>query len=63
MLNRFIYQHYVFSGAFSDFIFYFLTDLKSMKATVVDGGKYPVSFICRSDVGFVLGKALADPSY
>jgi uncharacterized protein YbjT (DUF2867 family) len=53
----------VFVGAFSDIIFYFLTDLSNMEATIVSGGKSLFSFTKRSDIGLVLAKALNDPKY
>ena len=53
----------VFVGFFSDIIFYFLTDISKMEATLVEGGTTPSSFTKRSDIGYVLAKALADPKY
>ena len=53
----------VFVGCFSDVIFYFLCDIANMKATLVGGGTPMTSFTKRSDIGFVLAKALADPKY
>jgi uncharacterized protein YbjT (DUF2867 family) len=53
----------VFNGVLSDIIFHALTDLKNMKATIVNGGNHLVSFTRRSDIGYVLAKALSDPEY
>ena len=53
----------VFVGLFSDVTFYFMADFTNMEATLVDGGKAKYSFTKRSDIGFVLAKALADPKY
>lgn len=53
----------VFTGVLSDMTFNALTDLSQMKATVVSGGKHKVSFTRRSDIGYVLAKALKDPKY
>ena len=53
----------VFTGAFSDVIFDFLADIAKMEATLVGGGTSKYSFTKRSDIGFVLAKALADPRY
>ncbi|KAI2488820.1 NAD(P)H-binding protein [Fragilaria crotonensis] len=53
----------VFVGCFSDVIFYFLYDIAKMEATLVGGGTSKSSFTKRSDIGFVLAKALADPNY
>lgn len=53
----------VFNGALSDIIFNALTDMKNMKATIVNGGQHRVSFTRRSDIGYVLSKALDDPQY
>lgn len=53
----------VFNGVLADLIFYALTDLKQMKATIVNGGQHHVSFTRRSDIGYVLAKALNDPKY
>jgi uncharacterized protein YbjT (DUF2867 family) len=53
----------VFVGFFSDIIFYFLTDVNKMEATLIDGGAATSSFTKRSDIGYVLAKALADPKY
>lgn len=53
----------VFTGCFSDVIFYFLYDIAKMEATLVGGGTSKCSFTKRSDIGFVLAKALADPEY
>lgn len=53
----------VFVGGFSDWIFSFLTDLDNMTVQVVDEGSAKYSFTRRSDIGYVLAKALADPIY
>jgi|UniRef100_A0A8J9T4L7 uncharacterized protein YbjT (DUF2867 family) len=53
----------VFTGMFSDFIFSFLVDLEESKARVIGDGSGKVSFTLRSDIGYVLAKALADPTY
>ena len=53
----------VFVGLFSDATLHFLADLTNMEAILVDGGKAKYSFTKRSDIGFVLAKALADPKY
>ncbi len=53
----------VYTGLFSDFIFFFLADLENMTATLVDGGTGRYSFTKRSDIGFVLAKALTDPEF
>ena len=54
----------VFVGLFSDFIFGFLADLEKSEAPMIgdkDGGVS--SYTRRSDIGFVLAKALEDPTY
>jgi uncharacterized protein YbjT (DUF2867 family) len=53
----------VFIGAFSDMIFYFLADANNMTATLVNDGQFRVSLTRRSDIGYVLAKALTDPKY
>ncbi|GAX22307.1 hypothetical protein FisN_3Hu487 [Fistulifera solaris] len=53
----------VYTGLFSDYIFFFLADLENMTATLVDGGVGKYSFTKRSDIGFVLAKALTDPEF
>jgi uncharacterized protein YbjT (DUF2867 family) len=54
----------VFTGFFSDFIFGFLAaPNQDGKVTMVGDGSFNVSFTRRSDIGFVLAKALADPTY
>lgn len=53
----------VYSGLFSDFIFSFLADPANMTATLVNGGSARYSFTKRSDIGYVLAKALADPDF
>jgi uncharacterized protein YbjT (DUF2867 family) len=53
----------VFPGSFSDGTFHFLADTPNRKATLIDGGKTMYSFTRRSDIGYVLAKALANPKY
>ncbi|GAX21699.1 hypothetical protein FisN_3Hh491 [Fistulifera solaris] len=53
----------VYTGLFSDYVFAFLADLENMTATLVDGGAGRFSFTKRSDIGYVLAKALADPEF
>jgi uncharacterized protein YbjT (DUF2867 family) len=53
----------VYTGLFSDYIFFFLADLATMSATLVDDGAGRYSFTKRSDIGFVLAKALTDPEF
>jgi uncharacterized protein YbjT (DUF2867 family) len=53
----------VFTGGFSDVIFDYLADIPHHKATVVDGGNTSYSFTRRSDIGYVLAQALANPKY
>ena len=53
----------VYSGLFSDYIFSFLADPANMTAILVNGGSARYSFTKRSDIGFVLAKALADPDF
>jgi uncharacterized protein YbjT (DUF2867 family) len=50
-------------GAFSDTTLHFLPDIPNRKATVVNGGKALYSFTRRSDIGYVLAKALGNPKY
>lgn len=54
----------VFNGFFSDYIFGFLTDLEKCSTNLIgdlDGGT--ISFTRRSDIGYVLAKALGSPKY
>jgi uncharacterized protein YbjT (DUF2867 family) len=54
----------VFTGFFSDFIFGFLAKPNQEgKVIIVGDGSYKISFTRRSDIGFVLAKALTDPNY
>lgn len=53
----------VFCGYFSDFTFGFLTDTDNAKARIVGDGSAKISFTRRSDIGYVLAKALADPKF
>mmetsp|Transcript_1071 Transcript_1071/g.2954 ORF Transcript_1071/g.2954 Transcript_1071/m.2954 type:complete len:303 (-) Transcript_1071:1246-2154(-) len=53
----------VFSGYFSDWIFSFFIDVENISATWVGDGNTKLSFTKRSDIGYVLAKALADPAY
>jgi len=53
----------VFCGYFSDFIFGFLADPDNGKARIVGDGSAKLSFTRRSDIGYVLAKALADPKF
>lgn len=53
----------VFVGLFSDWIFDFLAKPVDGKVTIVGDGSAKVSFTRRSDIGFVLAKALVDPKY
>jgi uncharacterized protein YbjT (DUF2867 family) len=52
----------VFNGLFSDSIFSFLADPVNHKARIIGDGSGKVSFTRRSDIGYVLAKALNDPS-
>lgn len=51
----------VFNGYFSDWIFGFFTDLQEKKVTWIGDGNDKITWTRRSDIGFVLAKALADP--
>lgn len=54
----------VFTGCFSDIIFGYLTDLENATTNLIgdlDGGT--MSFTRRSDIGYVLAKALQSPKY
>lgn len=51
----------VTNGCFSDMIFGLLADPKNGKARIIGNGSAPMSFTRRSDIGYVLGKALEDP--
>jgi uncharacterized protein YbjT (DUF2867 family) len=53
----------VFTGGFSEVIFDYLADIPHHKATVVNGGNTLYSFTRRSDIGYVLAQALANPKY
>lgn len=53
----------VFTGYFSDLIFSFLADPANAKGMIVGDGTAKISFTRRSDIGFVLAKALSDPKY
>lgn len=53
----------VFVGMFSDFIFGFLADPANAKGRIVGDGNAKLSFTRRSDIGYVLAKALADPEF
>jgi uncharacterized protein YbjT (DUF2867 family) len=53
----------VFAGAFADATLYFMVDIPNQKAKVVDGGDTLYTFTRRSDIGYVLAEALADPKY
>ena len=53
----------VFTGLFSDFVFDFLADPQHAKGKIVGDGTAKLSFTRRSDIGYVLAKALADPKY
>jgi uncharacterized protein YbjT (DUF2867 family) len=53
----------VFVGYFSDYIFGLLADTENAKARVVGTGSGKMSFTRRSDIGYVLAKALADPAF
>lgn len=50
----------VFTGYFSDTSFSLLADLEHGKARVIGDGSGKISFTLRSDIGYVLAKALAD---
>ena len=51
----------VFVGLFSDSIFSFLADPPNAKGRIVGDGSAKLSFTRRSDIGYVLAKALEDP--
>merc|ERR1712137_1130079 len=51
----------VFTGCFADWIFGFFCDLENSKVTLVGDGSTKLSFTRRSDIGYVLAKALNDP--
>jgi NmrA-like family len=53
----------VYAGYFSDNHFGFVADPVNGKARVVGDGSALTSFTLRSDIGYVLAKALADPAY
>jgi uncharacterized protein YbjT (DUF2867 family) len=53
----------VFNGFFSDSIFDFFADPANAKATMIGDGLAKVSWTKRSDIGYVLAKALEDPEY
>jgi len=53
----------VFVGYFSDFIFGYLADPTHAKGRIIGDGSARLSFTRRSDIGFVLAKALVDPEY
>eukprot|EP00980_Cylindrotheca_fusiformis_P010931 scaffold2499_cov125-Cylindrotheca_fusiformis.AAC.22 len=53
----------VFVGYFSDHIFNLLAKPEDGSVTVVGDGSANLSFTRRSDIGFVLAKALTDPKY
>jgi hypothetical protein len=50
----------VFTGYFSDWIFGFFADLENAKVTWIGDGNDKISWTCRSDIGYVLAKALED---
>jgi len=52
----------VFVGLFSDYIFNFLADPTNAKGRIVGDGSAKLSFTRRSDIGYVLAKALEDPA-
>ncbi|KAL3915930.1 MAG: hypothetical protein SGARI_008078, partial [Bacillariaceae sp.] len=52
----------VFVGFFSDWIFGFFADIDNGKVTWIGDGNDKISWTCRSDIGFVLAKALEDPT-
>jgi hypothetical protein len=51
----------VFVGYFSDWIFGFFTDLENATVTWVGDGNDKITWTRRSDIGYVLAKALVDP--
>jgi uncharacterized protein YbjT (DUF2867 family) len=53
----------VFTGGFSDVFFDYQADIGNKKATVVNSGNTLYSWTRRSDIGYVLAKALANPKY
>lgn len=53
----------VFTGFFSDSIFAFLADVENSKVTWVGDGNDKITWTRRSDIGYVLAKALADPKF
>jgi NmrA-like family len=53
----------VFVGYFSDYIFSFVADPVNGNARVIGDGSALTSFTLRSDIGYVLAKAIADPAY
>eukprot|EP00542_Grammatophora_oceanica_P013357 CAMPEP_0194041832 /NCGR_PEP_ID=MMETSP0009_2-20130614/13653_1 /TAXON_ID=210454 /ORGANISM="Grammatophora oceanica, Strain CCMP 410" /LENGTH=310 /DNA_ID=CAMNT_0038685447 /DNA_START=245 /DNA_END=1177 /DNA_ORIENTATION=+ len=61
--NRLVPVLKVYTGIFSDVGFDFLTDIKSMSATIIGAGDANISFTKRSDIGLVLARALDDESY
>jgi uncharacterized protein YbjT (DUF2867 family) len=54
---------FVFTGGFSDVFFDYEADITNRKATVVNGGNTLYSFTRRSDIGYVLARALSNPKY
>ena len=50
----------VFTGYFSDWIFGFFADLENAKVTWIGDGNDKISWTRRSDIGYVLAKALED---
>ena len=51
----------VFTGYFSDWIMNFFCDMENPKVTWIGDGNAKISWTCRSDIGYVLAKGLADP--
>ncbi|KAG7374605.1 NmrA family protein [Nitzschia inconspicua] len=51
----------VFAGFFSDLIFELFCDFENSKVTWIGDGNDKVTWTRRSDIGYVLAKALADP--
>ena len=52
----------VFTGFFSDWIFGFFADMDNAKVTWIGDGNDKISWTRRSDIGYVLAKALEDPT-
>ncbi|KAL7564575.1 hypothetical protein ACA910_017922 [Epithemia clementina (nom. ined.)] len=53
----------VSTGFFADWSFGFFMDLENGKVTWIGDGNDMITWTSRSDIGYVLAKALADPKY